>query len=257
MSIKLAHISPLATIHEAHRASQINLVLAHLIGKVEGYAEFYKSSPLETIMDNGAFELGEPYEPERLLELAEEVGATYIVLPDYPGEHWEKTKEAAEKYIPMFKEAGYKTFYVPQSEEGDTEGYYKSWQWALHNPDIDLIGCSILGAPKAYKLGQIDRLVARYKVLATLANVYSDVLVGRVHMLGMLDTVQEIALVKPFHWIINSWDTSAAAWYGIHQKRVQDIYVKFDKPVNFDVRNVSAHTMRYVEDNLDYMNRLV
>ena len=252
--IKLAHISPMATIEQAHKFSQINLVLAHLIDKVPGYAEFYFDSPKPTIMDNGAFELGEPYEPEKLIELARKVDAKYIVLPDYPEQPWEKTVEAAKEYIPVFKEAGFKTFYVPQSEKGDKEGYFKSWQWALHNKDIDLIGCSILGAPNAYP--DSHRISARYEVLSQLANVYDEVLVKRIHMLGMLDTVQEIALVKPFHWMINSWDTSAATWYGIHNKDVSETYVKFRKPVEFHIGDVSANAHRNVMANLTYINSL-
>ena len=252
--IKLAHISPMATIENAHRYSQINLVLAHLVGKVPGYTEFYAASPKPTIMDNGAFELGEPYAPEKLIELAKEINADYIVLPDYPDQHWEKTVEAAKQYIPLIKEAGFKTFFVPQSIKGSTEGYYKSWQWALHNPDIDLIGCSILGAPNAYP--EKHRISARYEVLSHLANVYDDVLTKRVHMLGMLDTVHEISLVKPFHWMINSWDTSAATWYGIHQKDVSKTYVKFDRPVEFHIADVSANTLGYVLKNLQYVNSL-
>ena len=254
--VKLAHISPIACMETAHKHSQVNLVLAHLIDKLPAYTEFYKMSPKSTILDNGAFEFGRPYPPDELLRLAEKVNAEYIVLPDYPGKDYEETIKIAAQYIPIFKKAGYKTFFVPQSKEGDKKGYFEAWKWAIHNPDVDLIGCSILGAPTAF----IDapRLIARYEVLSKLANVYEGegFLVKRVHMLGMLDTVHEICLTKPFHWMINSWDTSAAAWYGLHRQEVAKSYVKFERPVEFAVSAVTESTHNIVEKNLAYINSL-
>lgn len=251
--IKFAHIAPTSMIPQAMTASGINLALAHLIVGANEYSTHFRNSKLETIMDNGAFELGESMNPEELIERAKLVNATYIVLPDYPGQPWQKTVEAAKVYIPLFKKAGFKTFFAPQSEKGDFNGLLKAWEWALYNEDIDLIGNSILAAPNA--VGQSYALIARYKVLRQLAiEQPKGLLEKRIHMLGMLDTVHEISLVKPFHWMINSWDTSAAVWYGMNGKLVEVEFDKFRLAVDFEAPAANENT---VMCNINYINQLI
>lgn len=258
-AIKFAHISPTSYMHLAESKSGINLVLAHLIGDNE-YTKFYKSSDKETIMDNSAFELGESFDPEKLIDLGNMVAANYLVLPDYPGEHFSKTVEAAMKWIPKFKKAGFKTFFVPQSDKGDLHGYLQAWKWALENPDIDLIGCSILGAPNALGLNdKYMRVSARYTILSKLAeqvekNLDVDLLYKRVHMLGMLDTVREISLCKMFEKYIYSWDSSAAVWAGMNCEPLVDRYSKFELPVDFSATSLLGYM---VEQNIDFVNSLL
>lgn len=258
--IKFAHISPTSMATAAIAFSGINLVLAHLVGKdgdkLNTYTKLYAESSLETIMDNGAFELGESMDPELLMEKAKLVNATYIVLPDYPGQPRSKTIEAAKKWIPIYKKAGFKTFFVPQAEKGDINGLLACWDWAIQNPDIDLIGNSILGAPNAF--GKMNGLLARYRVLRDIAVRYdSKCLSERIHMLGMLDTVHEIALVTPFHWMINSWDSSAAVWYGINGKDVTNEFIKFKLPVDFHCETMMEHGDDIARDNMTYINSLL
>lgn len=250
--IKVAHIAPDKAIYVAEARSQINLVLAHLVGD-NYYTEVYRESKKPTILDNGAFELGEPYAPEKLIELGKMVNANYLVLPDYPNQDWRKTIEAAKEYIPKFKEAGFKTFFVPQSNQGDFDNYINSFQWAINNPDIDLIGCSILGAPNS--LPTQERLITRYMTLRLLQEEFDEMLLTkRIHMLGMLDTVHEISLTKPFHWMINSWDTSAAVWAGMNGLDIRKLSRKFDKPVDFKAPMQNIDT---VISNMIYVNTLI
>ena len=132
--------------------STSHLTLAHLVDESEEYAAFYKTrSDLGdfVMMDNSAYELKEPYSPDKLLELGQKCGADAIVLPDYPFQPSSVTVEAAKKFIPVFKDAGIKTFFVPQSERGDIGDLINGYSWAANNPDIDIIGMSILGIPNA------------------------------------------------------------------------------------------------------------
>ncbi|MEM4258049.1 MAG: hypothetical protein QXL17_02715 [Candidatus Thermoplasmatota archaeon] len=101
------------------------------------------------MMDNSAYELKEPYAPNKLIELGQKCGAHAIVLPDYPFQPGQKTIDAAIKFIPQFRDFGFKTFFVPQSKEGDLKDYIETYKWAATNPDIDIIGMSILGIPNA------------------------------------------------------------------------------------------------------------
>ena len=132
--------------------STSHLVLAHLVDEDDAYADFYRLRKLDgdfIMMDNSAYELMEPYSPEKLVELGQKCGADAIVLPDYPFQPSAITIKAAADLIPQLKDAGFKTFFVPQSEPGDLNDWINGYNWAANNPDIDIIGMSILGVPNA------------------------------------------------------------------------------------------------------------
>lgn len=146
--------------------SKFHLVLAHLVDTDNDYAKFYAERSAAgdfIICDNGAFELGKSYDPEKLIELGKKCGADALVLPDYPLAPVEKTIDAAKQFVPAFKAAGFKPMFVPQSETGDWVGWLYSYEFAAKHNDIDIIGMSILGIPNA--LPHIHRAYAR--VVAT------------------------------------------------------------------------------------------
>ena len=139
--------------------SSMHLVLAHLVDTSEQYAEFYAGRNEFKIMDNGAFELGESYDPNKLIELARKCNADAIVLPDYPFEPSEKTLEAAITLGPQVREQGFKTFFCPQAPVGKTEEWIEAYDWGANNSLIDIVGMSILAIPNA--LPHIPRAYAR------------------------------------------------------------------------------------------------
>ena len=154
-------IAPISLL-EFTKLSTSHLVLAHLVSESQEYAGFYKERSAQgdfVMMDNSAYELKEPYSPDKLLELAGRCGAHAIVLPDYPFQEAQVTIDAANKFAPIFKAAGYKTFFVPQSKKGDKEDWISSYEWASTNDAIDIIGMSILGIPNA--IPHIDPTFAR------------------------------------------------------------------------------------------------
>lgn len=119
--------------------------------------------------DNSAYELKEPYSPEKLIEIGTACGAHAIVLPDYPFKKSSYTIEAAELYAQQYKDAGFKTFFVPQSETGDIDDWKAAYKWASENPLIDIIGISILGVPNAWSdiAPAFARVVAMNELVAT------------------------------------------------------------------------------------------
>lgn len=146
---KFCIITPTEYLEQFGSQSEMHLILAHLVDVDEKYANFYKNRNEFKIMDNGAFELGESYDPEKLISLSSKCNAHAVVLPDYPFQRYEKTIEAGESKIAEFKSANLKTMFVPQSETGDVEGWIESYKYAANHPDIDIIGMSILGMPNA------------------------------------------------------------------------------------------------------------
>ena len=144
-------ITPTAYLKRYAAQSSMHLVLAHLVDTDEQYAEFYANRNRKefSIMDNGAFELGESYAPDKLIELGKKCQANAIVLPDYPFQCASKTIGESSKLIGPVKDAGFSTMMVPQSQTGELEDWIDGYKWASDNLDIDIIGMSILGIPNA------------------------------------------------------------------------------------------------------------
>lgn len=278
--INFCHIAP--TPHLAlTETNGSHLLLAHLVEQDEAYANYYANlnDGKVKIMDNSAFEMfkqGRPmYPSDKLIEMGKKCKADIIVMSDYPKEHWTKTKEMAEKQIPILKEAGFGTFYVPQSELGDMEGLLKSFEWAVGNPDIDLIGVSILAAPIAFGLNEshngvrtdsykLQRFLCRWKLFEALNRMgllYTEQSYKRFHCLGMTDGPNEIELlcISGFRPYIYSWDSSAAVWAGLNHISFDRspsglMDGKFEKEVDF---NFNGPYTTEVATNINYINSLL
>jgi hypothetical protein len=221
--------------------SNTHLVLAHLVDKDDEYANFYKKRREFNdfiMMDNSAYELKVPYSPDSLLRLAEKCGAHAIVLPDYPFQPAQVTIDAAEAFIPMFKDAGYLTFFVPQSETGDKEDWIQAYNWADCNPNIDIIGMSILGIPNA--LPHIDPAYAR--VVMTQILIERKLLSGKHHHYLGLNSGPNLEI--PSLLAMNALDTidsSGPIWAAIlghrytHESDSFQTVSKLKLPVDFDI----------------------
>ena len=224
------HITPTKYLDLFATGRSHHLVLAHLIEDDEDYANYYanlrRDDDTVIIMDNSAFEMykqGKPmYESDKLLEMGKKVGADYIVMSDYPGEPANKTIEAAIRLAPIFHEAGFGTFFVPQAEIGDEDAVVEAFRWASTADEVDYIGVSILTAPNAYgveKGNNLQRFLSRWKLMMRLEEegILEDIRDHDklVHFLGMVDGPNEIALVARWLDYIDTWDSSAAVWAAI------------------------------------------
>jgi hypothetical protein len=234
------------------------------------YTNFYKRRMNLNIMDNGAFELyksGEPMFPaELLVQMAESVNANYIVLPDHPAHPSMVGIDEAMRYAPLFKEAGFGTFFVPQSDIGDLEDLITSFAWGASSPFIDYIGISILAVPNAYdceKGNTLQRFNSRWKFMNELRGrgllemAYSNG--KKIHMLGLVDGPNEIALLKDFH--IDTWDSSAAIWCGLNgigfdKSPTGLVDGKFEKPVDFDHEGADDDGIALAMANMNYIDVL-
>ena len=235
--IKFCHIAPTKYLAKFTKSNGAHLLLAHLVEEDEEYANYYANldDGKVKIMDNSAFEMfkqGRPmYDSDKLIEMGQKCKADVIVMSDYPKENWTKTMMAAQKMIPELKAAGFGTFYVPQGEFGDVAGVIESFRWAINNPDIDLIGVSILTCPIAFEVDEskhgdgqrhkgysLQRFLSRWKMFRTLdeAGLLTVGALKKFHCLGMTDGPNEIELLKDYHPYIYSWDSSAAVWAGLN-----------------------------------------
>lgn len=253
-------ISPIQYLEDYATQSAAHLVLAHIVDTNPDYANFYREMSERgdrVIMDNGAFELGQSYDPDKLVELGHLCGADAIVLPDYPGQHSGKTIDAAETWSPLIRSEGFKTMFVPQSEVGDLEDWVNGYIWAATNPDIDLIGMSILGIPNA--LPYLPKSYARV--------VMTELLIDRGifnfnkyhHYLGLnsAPNVEIPALIMMD--ALNSCDSSNPVWAALNGHRYNttgdsflSVNKKYLRDVDFDYEWVDkAHVHEAIQFNLD------
>jgi len=277
--IDFCHISPTAYLPAFTRTNGSHLLLAHLVESDETYRNFYANldDGCFKIMDNSAFEMykqGRPmYPTSKLLEMGKACKADMIVLSDYPGEPGQKTINAAKKTALKYKDAGFQTFFVPQSKVGDFDDYMDCMEWALNEvtkpePIIDRIGLSILGCPNAYgveKDNKLQRYLSRYAILKELDNrqIWEHEHLNVFHCLGMVDGPKEIELLSSWADFIASWDSSAAVWAGLNNVRFDNsptglVDGKFELEVDFDLKgNLTVDQINNVLYNIGYIDNLI
>lgn len=239
-------------------ASNTHLVLAHLVDTDLEYASFYQDLAGQghlVIMDNSAYELKEPYSPDKLIFLANKCGADVVVLPDYPFQPAITTIHAAEKYAQTFKDAGIGTFFVPQSQKGDLEDWINAYTWAANNPLIDMIGMSILGIPNALPL--IDPSYSRVVMAQLLLDRGVFAHDKHHHYLGLnAGPALEIPSLIRMN-VINTMDSSGPIWSAIlgHEySKNCDSYLQTIKPklpVDFGIKRTrDAVTVERIKHNI-------
>lgn len=271
--VNFCHISPTKHLNDFCSHQTHHLLLAHLIEEDEQYTNWYKTHTNKGstyIMDNGGFELykaGLPmYPSDKLIEMGKLVGADYIVMSDYPNEPGSKTIKAAEQLAPMFRKAGFGTFFVPQSEIGDIEDYIATFAWAATSPLVDYIGVSILGVPNAYgveKDNKLQRYMSRFTMMLELQRRGILCMARsngkKIHFLGMVDGPNEIELCGQFN--IDTWDSSAAIWAGLNHIAFDTsptglIDGKYEKEVDFNFATLDKVRIDLAKSNMNYINDL-
>lgn len=252
-------IAPTAYLDKYATQSSFHLVLAHLIDVDVEYTNFYREMSDRgdfIIMDNGAFELGQSYEPNKLIELAGRVAADAIVLPDYPGQDAVKTVQGALDLGNRVRDEGYLTFFCPQSRVGNLEDWISAYRWGVEMPWIDIIGMSILGIPNA--LPHLPRQYARVVMTQLLIDRGVFGFQKYHHYLGLNagPNLEIPALVKM--GALNSCDSSGPVWAGICGQMytpMADSFLmtrKVDKHVDFNYpMTANAYVHAAIQTNID------
>ena len=282
--INFCHIAPTSYLHWV-KEYDTHLLLAHLIEESKEYREFYANLKKERPnvfyhIDNSAFEMfkrGQPmYDSDKLIEMAKLVDGDSIVMSDYPKERSIRTVQSAINLIPKFKDAGFKTFFCPQSEFGHTEELLDTFQWGIEHDEVDFVGVSILACPiglgineETYDAGirdesyRLQRYLSRYQIFKLLdqRKLLGTDTIKRFHCLGMTDGPNEIELLRRYHDFIFSWDSSSAIWHGINSIQYDRSPTglrngKFETEVDFDIEYVDdiddiVHNMHIIDNMCD------
>lgn len=277
--MKFCYIAPTEYIEPLElERSDTQLLLAHLVETDQQYVDIFAKTADErqvTILDNSAYELyreGKPmFDPSKMVELGKKVSADYLVLPDYPGEHSSKTIDVGMQYAAEFRDAGFGTFFVPQSKVGDYEDYIRCFEFAARSQFVDYIGVSILGCPNAFGVdgNPFQQYLARPLLLGDLlqrgllqkAKDHGK----KIHCLGMTDGPREIEALSEIirQGYIDTWDSSAPVWAGINDVnfdltptglRNGKIASAVDFAHPFDQTKIESieHNITYIEQLIDY-----
>ena len=83
----------------------------------------------------------------------------------------------------------------------------------------------------------------------------------KIHFLGMVDGPREIELVKEYHDVINTWDSSAAVWAGLNGIKFDNsptglMNGKFEKEVDFSTRIEDPEYINTACQNMQYIDKL-
>lgn len=284
--INFCHIAPVSYLPmvEDYR---VHLLLAHLVEDNKEYRDFYANLKKENPnvfyhLDNSGFEMFkrgvDMYPTDKLLKMAELVGADSIVMSDYPKEHPHRTIDAAHKLIPLFKDAGFKTFFCPQSELGKVDDLIDTFAWAINNHQIDYIGVSILACPiglgiNEQKFGgtgrdeafRMQRYLSRRRIFEMLdeRGLLNDRLTNkRFHCLGMTDGPREIDLLREYSDYIFSWDSSTAIWHGIHDIQYDNTPTglrngKYEEEVDFNIElTKEVESLAAIDYNINMIDKM-
>lgn len=222
--MKLALISPVSMLDKyASQSDGIHLVLVGMVLSNPVYTAWYRkrSEAGDTIiLDNNAYENGEPAPMEKIVEAAKMVGATTVVAPDYPGRSWRKTWQAYQLFKDKLPEP-FKVFGCPQSDPGDITGWTDCFNAMAAEPQrLSHLGMSILACPVAFGHWtrtddvELNRFAAtshiRYNGLA------KDLLEGagiKIHYLGLGD--KHVDLIQHYRDYGDSLDTKGPIKAGL------------------------------------------
>ena len=182
---------------------------------------------------------------------------------------------AARQYGPEFKNAGFGTFFCPQSRVGHPESdaneyqLIESFRWAASQKFIDYVGFSCLAIPNAYgieKENKLQRFVSRHKFIKKLDNMgimdYLKLNDKKLHLLGMVDGPNEISLLSPWLHRFTSWDSSAAVWAGLNNIKFDNsptgiVDGKFELHVDFDAKIDDTKYIQIARENIMQIKRLI
>lgn len=221
-SPSFCYIAPTSYL-EFTKRSKTHLVLAHLIigpHRDQTYVDFYKARSAAgdlILCDNSAFEFSGSVDPSTLIDAALSVGAKSLVLPDYPNQPAQKTIDAANEWIPKFKQAGLAPFFVPQSEVGNLDDWLYAYEWAASHPDIEIIGQSILAIPNA--LPHLPAYMARVAMAVLLQSTGRYSTTKHHHWLGLNSPEEVEALVGM--GVVDTMDSSSPVQYGLQGHQYQ------------------------------------
>lgn len=259
--MKLAHICPTKYIEKYGSQGDFTLALAHLIDLKEEneYQKAITKIGLPIILDNGLFENHTPEPLDSLIEKAEKIGATHLFAPDILYNK-EETQKELEKTIKKIKEKKSKVKIAAVVQADNKSDYIKQLIDFNLNPDVDLIGLSILSIPKSFG-GSITE--SRVRLLEKMKEICETgrILWKNCHLLGLGDSYRDVLFAKEnCPWVVSN-DTSSCFWNGVQKKRLmgEECIVEGGKTsikVDFNFEGLKEDQVEIIQGNINKINKL-
>lgn len=227
--MKLALIAPTNLLDKyAVHSDGVHLVLAATVLRDPAYAEWYRKRAMAgdiVILDNMAYEKGEPITMLEIIEAANRVDATTVVAPDFPGRHWRATYDSYRSFRDQLPDK-FQVFGCPQSADGDIEGLVTCFNSMAEDSErLSHIGVSILACPNAahYVTGTRDIEANRFFMTCILRDqgMAKDYLNDRgikLHYLGLGE--QNLDLIQYYRGYADSLDTKGPVKSGLFGHRL-------------------------------------
>lgn len=260
-------ITPTKYINDPKIGSQSDflLVLSHLLDQEcqNDYAQEVKKfqdTGKQIYLDNGLFENHEPESPQTLIKKAITLNVDYVFAPDFLYDN-EKTQEAFTSFAKLAREEGYKgkLAYVVQAQNMLT--YISGYKWAERNPEVDLIGLSILSIPRSFGDEKNQSITANRRVAIEMLDIYLDPK-KPAHMLGLGEGLQDLVDAKKYPWIISN-DSCSAYMTGFYKKSYDPNTLevpggKVQEKVQFDYDGeLSSKQRAQIEQNTHFIKYLL
>jgi len=261
--LKVAHIVGINHLNLV-RDKNFHLVLAHLLDESATYRNFYKEVGNEgafLILDNSAFELGEPYPPEEMIKLGNEINASEIMAPEIY-QDGRGTIEVVEEFAAKVKELTNKKWNIIATIHGKTfDDWMNCFKAIISINNITTIGLSCRAAEYFTDLRSSSVTTQRTFNRIGLTHILNKTCVGKFtplrqyHLLGSTDPVLELTVQTKYDWI-RSIDTSSAFAHGcqginfgtraLATERIGDI--DFNTPHDPHKIKTIVHNMRILDE---------
>ena len=212
--MKIAEIVPILHL-DMTTQNQVHMCLAQVAKKSETYLRFFKAQSQlgrTVILDNGAYE-GEMLEGLELIQIAREIQPTWIVAPDEP-----TSSEESDKLYMQFVS-------MVRTHEPH---FYPSIMKILHGDSIDAFETALSRTCPGHALG-FSRLT-RWELMRTsrakmIQELAACELHHYIHAFGFLGLAEARELADC--GAVDSLDTSAPVWRGLHGHLLTDKWVDY------------------------------
>jgi len=274
--VELCFIVPINFLEEFATRGKYHLVLVHICQQSKKYKDFYKERRKMgdfVILDNSVYELEKPIEDERLVDIACDLNANEIILPDYP-ENVEKTLKISENFLSrMAKNNMLKKFQYALVIQGKRiKDVEKTIKFLLEVEECKTLCFS--GIPLRMYLYIVDELEKKNILYVprslsfTMNHLYSRVALyfflkkegyierlrergKKIHILGLTDGIELLNYAKED--VIRSCDSSSAFVHGYHYIAYtykglpgEKLSVKLD----FFTKNINNLQRQLIEHNI-------
>lgn len=194
----ISFIAPFRYLSTAYQYSDFSMVLTHLVMENSKYRDFYAKTDKPILLDNSFFELGRCLSREDVLEAAQSVGATCVVLTDGKLDDMD-----------FFKSKGYEVMFVPLT--WDDLVYSVSPKCKVDKVGISCISSQKLIAKEPFEPCRSELLLKLQETIQKPINCH------KVHFLGATNAQLQDLKKAVDNKLVGSIDTSLPIWAGLNK----------------------------------------